>query len=201
MTARPKSMYSIQSSFVCVVIAGLSALSASAWGKPTSETTPRSPDAATGTSGVHSVSTDMVPIMALLRNHEKIRFTLLPIPWGERTITTSTDPQITQTIRLHAREMKARVQQGDNIRPHDPIFIEIFRHHREIHDVITDIPGGVTEEETSQNPQVVLLIRAHAQAVAGFARQGIAATRRNTPLPKGYHLPPRDPADVGNASR
>ncbi len=53
--------------------------------------------------------------------------------------------------------------------------------------MITDIPGGVSEEETSHNSQVVLLIRAHAKTVAGFVRQGLEATHQNTPLPKGYH--------------
>jgi hypothetical protein len=137
---------------------------------------------------VHTVATDMVPIMTLLLNHEKIRFTLADIPGGTRTITTSKDPGLIKTIRLHAREMKARVQQGTNIRPHDPIFVELFRHHTEIKDVITDIPGGVSEDETSPNPQVILLIRAHAKTVAGFVRQGLPATHQNTPLPKGYQI-------------
>ena len=136
---------------------------------------------------VHSVSTDMVTIMTLLRNHAAIRFVIRDIPGGERTLTTSKDPEVVKAIRLHAREMRARVKQGSNIRPNDPIFVEIFRRHKQIRDVITDIPGGVSEDETSPDPQMILLIRAHAQIVAKFARQGLAATHQNTPLPKGYH--------------
>jgi len=145
---------------------------------------------------VHSVSTDMVTIMTLLRNHAAIRFVIRDIPGGERTSTTSSDPEVVKAIRLHAREMRARVEQGSNIRPNDPIFVEIFRRHKEISDVITDIPGGVLEDETSPNPQIVLLIRAHAQIVAKFVRQGLAATHQNTPLPKAYHSdsPPEPPA-------
>jgi len=194
MTMRPKSRHSTQSCLVCVVMVGLTAIGSSAWGMPAQEATPYSPASTTVTSGtgkdqpaVHTVSTDMVPIMTLLLNHGKIRFTFEKIARGARTITTSKDAEIVRTIRLHAREMKVRVQQGNNIRPNDPIFIEIFRRHKEVRDVITDIPGGVSEDETSQNPQVVLLIRAHAQVVAGFVRQGLEATHQNTPLPKGYH--------------
>jgi len=175
-------------------MAGLIAIGSSVWGMPAQETAPHSPASTTVTPGagkdqasVHTVSTDMVPIMALLLNHGSIRFTIEKIPRGARTITTSKDAEIVRAIRLHAREMKIRVQQGNNIRPNDPIFIEIFRRHKEISDMITDIPGGVSEDETSQNSQVVILIRAHAQVVAGFVRQGLEATHKNTPLPKGYH--------------
>ena len=206
MTTRSKRGCNFQSGLACVVMAGLIALGSSAWGMPAwgmpaQETTPHSPASATvpsgagkdqaaihkGQSAVHTVSTDMVSIMTLLLNHGKIRFTIENIPRGVRTITTSKDAGIMRAIRLHAREMKVRVQQGNNIRPNDPIFIEIFRRHCEISDVITDIPGGVSEDETSRDPQVVLLIRAHAKTVAGFVRQGLEATHQNTPLPKGYH--------------
>ena len=199
MTKRPKRGCSFQSCLACVVMAGLIAIGSSAWGMPAwgmpaQETAPHSPASTTVTPGagkdqasVHTVSTDMVPIMALLLNHGSIRFTIEKIPRGARTITTSKDAEIVRAIRLHAREMKIRVQQGNNIRPNDPIFIEIFRRHKEISDMITDIPGGVSEDETSQNSQVVILIRAHAQVVAGFVRQGLEATHKNTPLPKGYH--------------
>jgi hypothetical protein len=128
----------------------------------------------------------MVTIMALLNNHRKIRFTIEWIPGGARTVTTSTDPQTVHAIRRHAREMKARLELGNNIRQTDPLFIEIFKHHREIKSSIRDIPGGVSEDETSANPQVVLLIRAHAKTVARFVRDGLEATRDNTPLPKAY---------------
>ena len=194
MTAQPKRWDSLQICLVCVVMAGLTAIGSSAWGMPAQGTTPQSSASAPVTSGigkdqtrVHTIYTDMVPIMTLLLNHGKIRFTIENIPRGVRTITTSKDAEIVRAIRLHAREMKVRVQQGNVIRPNDPLFAEIFRHHREISNVITDIPGGVSEEETSHNSQVVLLIRAHAKTVAGFVRQGLEATHKNTPLPKGYH--------------
>jgi len=177
MTARPNSARNIQSCLVFLITACLSVGSATA----------QEPHSSKDQTDVHSVSTDMVPIMALLMNHDHIRFTIQDLPNGARTTTTSKNPEIVTAIRLHAREMQARVQQGNNIRLKDPIFIEIFRHHNEISDKINDIPGGVSEDETSPNPQVVLLIRAHAKTVAGFVRDGLPATHQNTPLPKGYH--------------
>lgn len=171
-----ESTRTLQSCLACLVLAGLTA--------------DTSTGAAAGTgkeqAAVHSVSTDMVTIMTLLKNHATIRFVVQDIPGGERTRTTSGDPETTRAIRLHAREMRARVWQGNNIRPNDPLFVEIFRRHKEISDVITDIPGGVAEEETSPDSQMVLLIRAHARVVADFVRRGLPATHQNTPLPQGY---------------
>ena len=178
MTTQTKNLHTLQSCLVCLVMACLSATASA--NKEQAE--------------VHSVSTDMVTIMTLLLNHDSIRFTIQNIPGGERTTTTSKDLATVKAVRLHAREMRARVQQGNNIRPNDPLFVEIFRRHKEINDLITDIPGGVSEDETSPDPQVVLLIRAHAQVVASFVRQGLAATHLNTPLPKGYHADASNPA-------
>lgn len=183
MPIRTESSRSVRG-VACCVLACLGALSSVAAEPPRDNAAPKADKAQTD---VHTVSADMVPIMALLLNHEKIHFTIEDVPGGERTTTTSQDPEIAKVIRVHAREMKARVKQGNVIRPNDPLFAEIFRRHKEIRDVITDVPGGVSEVETSRSAQVVLLIRAHAQAVAGFVRQGLAATRANTPLPKGYH--------------
>jgi hypothetical protein len=42
----------------------------------------------------------------------------------------------------------------------------VFKHHDEIVMAIEDVPGGVLVRETSQKPDVVKLIRAHAKTVS-----------------------------------
>ena len=138
----------------------------------------------------HSIAVDMQPIMQLLSNREKVNYVVTFIPGGVRTITTSKDPKVADTIRTHSWEMKARMDRGDNIRPTDPLFQEIFRRHAEITVRLRNIAGGVEEDETSQNPQVVLLIRAHTQVVEEFIREGLARARRPSPLPTGYRPAP-----------
>ena len=130
---------------------------------------------------------DMRPIHQLLLNHEKIERQVEEIPGGVRTVTTSEDPQVAQAIRTHVRQMKERLEQGEPIRKMDPLFREIFQHHDKIHMEIEDVPGGVRVMETSQDPQVVALIRQHAQrAVSEFVERGMPRAMEPTPLPPGY---------------
>ena len=130
---------------------------------------------------------DMGPIHGLLTQHEKVHRTVEEIPGGVRTVTTSEDPQVTDLIRTHVREMKERIEKGQPIRQMDPLFREIFRHHEKIRLEIEDVPGGVRATETSDDPQVTLLIRQHAtRAVSEFVQGGMNRAMQGTPLPEGY---------------
>ena len=51
---------------------------------------------------------------------------------------------------------------------------------------IQDIEGGVEVVETSENPEVVKLIRAHAAKVDEFVARGIEAYREETAIPEDY---------------
>lgn len=126
-------------------------------------------------------------IHRLLVEHQEIRRTVEEIPGGIRSTTVSGRPEITDLIRTHVRQMKARIESGEPIRQMDPVFREIFEHHTKIRMDIDDIPRGVRVTETSEDPQVVLLIRQHAQrAVSEFVADGMQRAMRPTPLPRGY---------------
>lgn len=130
---------------------------------------------------------DMMPIRSLLMNHDAITRTVQDIPGGVRTVTTSKDPEIANTIRVHVWAMKARLARNEPIRQMDPLFRQIFLHHDAIALQIQDIPGGVRTVETSKNPQATLLIRQHARAaVSEFVKYGMPRAMQPTPLPKGY---------------
>ena len=130
---------------------------------------------------------DMMPIRTLLISHNQITRTVQDVPGGVRTVTTSRDPQIAQTIRTHVWQMKTRLAKNEPIRQMDPLFRQIFLHHSEFNLQIQDIPGGVRTTETSKNPQVTLLIRQHARgAVSEFVKYGMPRVMQPTPLPKGY---------------
>ena len=134
------------------------------------------------------VMKDMMPIRSLLMNHDAITRTVQDIPGGVRTVTTSRDPQIAQTIRTHVWAMKSRLSKNEPIRQMDPLFRQIFLHHSEFDLHIQDIPGGVRTTEISRNPQVTLLIRQHARAaVSEFVKYGMPRAMQPTPLPQGYH--------------
>jgi hypothetical protein len=83
--------------------------------------------------------------------------------------------------------MKARVERGEPIRQMDPVFREIFEHHSAVEIDVSSVPGGVLVVETSDDPQVTLLIRQHAhRAVSEFVAEGMSRAMRPTPLPRGY---------------
>lgn len=135
---------------------------------------------------------DMRSIHGLLANHEKIERRVEDIPGGVRTTTTSDDPRVAELIRTHVRQMKARYERGQPIRMMDPVFRELFRHRDRASLKYQDIPGGIRVTHTSDDPQVVLLIRQHARRfVSEAAEQGMGRAMRPTPLPEDY----RPPAD------
>ena len=129
----------------------------------------------------------MPVIRELLLQHERIQRQVDDLPNGIRTVTTSQDPAIADLIRTHVRQMQRRVEHGQPIRQMDPLFREIFRHHQQIEMDIEHVPGGVRVTETSDDPQVQLLIRQHAhRAVSEFVASGMPRAMQPTPLPEGY---------------
>lgn len=135
---------------------------------------------------------DMRPIHGLLASHKKIERRVEDIPNGVRTITTSDDPKVAGLIRTHVRQMKARYGRGQPIRLMDPVFRELFRNRHKASFEFEDVPGGIRVTHTSDDPQVVLLIRQHARRfVSEAAEHGMNRAMRPTPLPQGYQ-PPAD---------
>ena len=131
----------------------------------------------------------MAPVMQafheLLTEHAKVKRTVQEIPGGVVTVTTSDDPAVAATIRTHVRQMKERVEAGLPLRMWDPLFAELFRHYDKIEMVVEDVPGGIKVTETSEDQQVVPLIRQHARAVSEFVDRGWDRAHEPTPLPKG----------------
>ncbi len=122
----------------------------------------------------------------LIDNHDRVEREVEMIPAGVRTRTTTEDPELTESLRQHVREMANLIQEGGRIRNWDPLFQEIFDHRDAIHMEINDVEGGVEVIETSDDSQVTLLIQAHARKVDEFVARGRAAYREATPLPEGY---------------
>lgn len=133
---------------------------------------------------------DMRSIHGLLTSHQRIERRVEDIPDGVRTITTSDDPQVAELIRTHVRQMKARYARGQPVRMMDPVFRELFRNRHKASLEYQDVPGGIRVTHTSNDPQVVLLIRQHARRfVSEAAKEGMSRAMRPTLLPEGYRKP------------
>jgi hypothetical protein len=116
-------------------------------------------------------------IQDLLAHHDEIRRKVERITQGVRTTTTTANPELVESLRTHVRQMARHLEEGRPVRMWDPVFQGIFRHHDEITLSFKDIEQGIQVTETSANPEVVSLIRAHAEKVDGFVAKGHAAAR------------------------
>lgn len=129
----------------------------------------------------------MRTIHQLLMEHGKITRRVNNLQNGIESWTESDDPAIAGAIQRHVHQMKDRMEKGQTIRHMDPVFRELFEHHEKVDIKINNIEKGVHVVETSQDPQVVLLIQQHAnRAVSEFVEGGMRRAMQPTPLPDGY---------------
>lgn len=139
--------------------------------------------ASMGPGGMSGNMADMQQVHALLANHGAIARAVRLLPDGVETLTTSRDPRVAALLPQHVNAMYARLREGRLIRGFDPLFVELFRSADRIAIRVEPRPDGVRVVETSADPYVVKLIQAHAAAVSGFARDGMAAMHRTHPVP------------------
>ena len=106
---------------------------------------------------------------------------------GVVTVTRApSSAEASQAIERHVREMKNVLESGGRVRMWDPLFREIFEHADKITMELEELEDGMRVTETSDDPEVVKLIQAHAHKVSEFLDRGPAAVHEETPLPKGY---------------
>ena len=134
----------------------------------------------------------------LLTDHAQIQRDVKDVKNGVVTVTTSENPVVTALIRTHAAQMKSRLEKGQPVRRWDPLFVEIFKNADKIDLKIDEVAGGVRVTEPSEDPQVVPLIRQHAQAVSEFVARGWDRAHEATPLPEGYPAATVAPARGNN---
>jgi hypothetical protein len=125
--------------------------------------------------------------MTLVHSRYKIEREVEEVEGGVRTRTRVTgDPELRGVLLTHVKQVAGLIENGGRMRAWDPLFAEIFDHYDEIELKIEEIEDGVLVVETSDNPEVAKLIRAHAYKVNDFLARGHAAVHEETPLPEGY---------------
>lgn len=119
----------------------------------------------------------------LLQNHKQIKRTVKELPNGVETLTESNVPEIAAKIKEHVEWMEYRIEETNPIRMRDPLFAELFKHTDQIKMVHEDTVNGVKVIETSDDPYVATLIKAHAKTVSAFVEKGFAEAMKNHPVP------------------
>ncbi len=122
----------------------------------------------------------------LLQHRGDITRQVTEVPGGVETLTESDDPDVATSLRAHVKAMYGRLESGRPIHMRDPLFREVFRHADKIRLTVEQTDKGLKVSETSDDPYVVRLIRAHAEVVNQFLANGHEEVRKN-------HLPPGQP--------
>lgn len=126
---------------------------------------------------------DMDVFHFLLDNGSKIRRTVTERPDGVETLTESDDPAVAEKIKAHVDSMYTRVENRRPIHQRDPLFREVFAHADKIVMAKEPTAKGVKVVETSADPYVAKLIKAHAEVVSKFIANGRREAMTNHEVP------------------
>ncbi len=120
---------------------------------------------------------DAQTIHQLFANHNQVHRSVQEIPGGIRAVTESDNPQVVALIQSHVAKMYDRVSKKQFIPMIGmsstlPTMLQEANHYQRQLRMTTK---GIEVTETSNNPEMVALIREHAREVTQFAEQGMPA--------------------------
>jgi len=121
---------------------------------------------------------DMRLVHEMLAYNERIKRTVTNLPDGIRTVTESDDAQVAQFITAHVASMEKRLDEGRVFNLFSPTLPVLFEKKDRIRTKVEMTDKGSTVTQTSDDPQVVAALQAHAVEVSELARDGMAAMMR-----------------------
>ena len=121
---------------------------------------------------------DMQLVHGMLDGHESIKRTVTNLPNGIRTVTESDDAQVAQTIKAHVASMEKRLAEGRVFNLFSSTLPILFEKKDSIRTKVEMTDKGSTVTQTSDDPQVVAALQAHAVEVSKLVRDGMAAMMR-----------------------
>jgi hypothetical protein len=114
-------------------------------------------------------------IHQLFAHHDQVRRTVEEIPGGIRSVTESDNLQVAALIQKHVPRMYQRIENGQGI----PMImmsstLPIMAQNPDLYQRQFEITSkGIIVTETSQDPDMVAVIRKHAHEVTGFVEVGM----------------------------
>ena len=121
---------------------------------------------------------DMSRYTEMFNRHNEITRTVEEIPGGIRTVTQSDSPDLVAQLQAHVASMYSHLDQGAEVMCMSGSLPTLFRHANGYRRQLTLTPTGVIAEETADDPALTQAIRAHAQEVTGFVRDGMPPMMR-----------------------
>ncbi|WP_036488772.1 hypothetical protein [Myxosarcina sp. GI1] len=116
---------------------------------------------------------DMQIVHRLFANHDQIRRTVEEIPGGVRTLTESDNPQITALIQAHVQSMHQRVDEGRWFAMMSRTLPTMFRNADRYQRQNKNTSKGISVTKTSDDPDLVAVLREHSREVSGFVEGGM----------------------------
>ncbi len=126
----------------------------------------------------NATSADMNTYMDLFNRHTEIHRTVEEILGGVRTTTYSDVPELVAQLQTHVSSMYDHLNQGSEITCMSSSLPTLFRTSNGYRRELKLTGKGVVVTETSSDSQLTKAIRAHAQEVSGFVRDGMPAMMR-----------------------
>ncbi|MBV0911315.1 hypothetical protein KTJ87_02910 [Rhodobacteraceae bacterium ASV31] len=130
-----------------------------------------------GLRGRDATPEESAEMAALFRRFEDLRRAVELLPNGIRTVTGTDDPDLMAILASHVTGMIGRVEDG-----RDPqVFIQsqtlgiFFERPEAIVTEITLTDVGIAVVQTSQDPEVVAALHAHAAEVTDMVDRGMEA--------------------------
>ena len=121
---------------------------------------------------------DMSMYMKLFDRHTELRRTVNEIPGGVRTTTESDSAELTALLQAHVSSMYGHVNQAAEVTCMSNSLPTLFRNATRYRRQLSLTAKGVTVTETSDDARLTAAIRAHAEEVSGFVRDGMPAMMR-----------------------
>uniref|UniRef100_E6PU60 Uncharacterized protein n=1 Tax=mine drainage metagenome TaxID=410659 RepID=E6PU60_9ZZZZ len=117
--------------------------------------------------------------MELFERHELIRREVKELPNGVYDVTTSADPATAALIKEHVVDMYARLAQDRPFPyPMSNSVPQMFANPTKYQRKLDILPDGVAVTETSSDPEMVAVIKAHSRELDRFAKEGMPAMMR-----------------------
>lgn len=117
--------------------------------------------------------------MSLFQRHDFVRRTVTTLPNGIKAVSESDDPQTATLLQEHVATMYQRLDQDQAFpypmsRSVPALFAKSTQYRRRL----DMLPRGIAVTETSDDPEMVALIHAHAREIDGFVADGMPAMMR-----------------------
>jgi hypothetical protein len=132
---------------------------------------------------------DMQLVHELLAGHAAIERTVTPLPDGVRAVTESQDPRLAGYIKEHVTSMLERLAAGEVFNVASPTIPVIFANADRITTRIEQTERGVIFTQTTDVPELVSVLQAHAAEVDELVKEGMAAMMRSMMQRSGTAAP------------